>query len=178
MRSGAIALSPARAGENCGSDAISGLDIQAKPIACKLAMEDQCADSRLTATAQQVKRTKMRIPGLWRPEVRGNVLRKEYEDLKRRIDATDSLPKSTFFNFIRSTFGPVSEGYTLASSADRQRILKEVRDVSRKLWEAGNRPQALALGVIMLNIESEFVPGEDAAFVKEATDALIKKAMA
>jgi hypothetical protein len=124
------------------------------------------------------QRTKMRIPGLWRPEVRGNVLRKEYEDLKRRIDTTDSLPKSTFFNFIRSTFGPVSEGYALASSADRRRILKEVREVSRKLWEAGNRPQALALGVIMLNIESEFVPGEDAAFVKEATDALIKKAMA
>lgn len=110
--------------------------------------------------------------------MRGNVLRKEYEDLKRRIEATDSVPKSTFFNFIKSTFGPVSEGYALASSADRQRILKEVREVSRKLWEAGNRPQALALGVIMLNIESEFVPGEDAAFVKEATDALIKQALA
>jgi hypothetical protein len=33
-------------------------------------------------------------------------------------------------------------------SADRERILKEIREVSRQLWDAGDRPQALALGVI------------------------------
>ena len=54
-------------------------------------------------------------------------------------------------------------------------ILREVRDVSRRLWTAGNRPQALALGVIMLNVESQFLPGDDAAYVKVATDALIKE---
>jgi len=72
----------------------------------------------------------------------------------------------------------VSDGYALASGADRERILKEVRKVSRKLWEAGNKPQALALGIIMLNIESQFMPGEDALFVKLATDALIREAKA
>jgi hypothetical protein len=72
----------------------------------------------------------------------------------------------------------VSDGYKLASPDDRERILGEVRAVSRQLWEAGNRPQALALGVIMLNIESQFLPGDDAAFVKAATDALIKEAIA
>jgi hypothetical protein len=36
----------------------------------------------------------------------------------------------------------------------------------------------LALGVIMLNIESQFVPGDDAAFVKLATDTLIKEGTA
>jgi len=72
----------------------------------------------------------------------------------------------------------VSDGYKLASPDDRERILKEVRAVSRQLWEAGNRPQALALGVIMLNIESQFLPGDDAAFVKAATDDLIKEASA
>lgn len=50
----------------------------------------------------------------------------------------------------------------MASSADRERMLKAVLDVSRKLWDGGNRPQALALGVIMLNVESSFVAGDDA----------------
>ena len=109
--------------------------------------------------------------------MRGNVLRVQYDDLKRRIDAGDIVSKSACFNHIRLTFGPVSEGYALASSADRERILKEIREVSRQLWGAGNRPQALALGVIMLNIESQFAPGDDAAFVKAATDALIKEAI-
>jgi len=55
--------------------------------------------------------------------------------------------------------------------------LKEIREVSRELWNAGDRPQALAFGVIMLNIESQFTPGDDAAFVKAATEALIKEAI-
>jgi len=60
---------------------------------------------------------------------------------------------------------------------DRDRILKEIREVSRQLWDAGNRPQALALGIIMLNIESRLAPGEAAAFVKAATDVLIEEAI-
>jgi hypothetical protein len=109
--------------------------------------------------------------------VRGNVLREEYDDLKRRIDAADAMSKLACFSHIRSAFGPVSEGYALASSADRERILTEIREVSRRLWGAGDRPQALAFGVIMLNIESQFAPGDDAAVVKAATEALIKEAI-
>jgi hypothetical protein len=120
----------------------------------------------------------MRIPSLWGRDVRDTILRDEYDDLKRRIDAADAASKSTCFNHIRSTFGPVSEGYALASSADRERILKEIREVSRQLWNAGNRPQALALGIVMLNIETQFAPGDAAAFVKAATDALIREALA
>lgn len=107
--------------------------------------------------------------------MRGNILREQYDDLRRRIDALNAEPRSACFNYIKSTYGPVSEGYELASSADRERILKELRDVSRRLWSAGNRPQALALGVLLLNIESQLTPGDDAAFVKQATDALIKE---
>jgi hypothetical protein len=33
----------------------------------------------------------------------------------------------------------------------------------------------MALGVIMLNIESQFVAGDEAAFVRVATDALINE---
>jgi hypothetical protein len=109
--------------------------------------------------------------------VRGSVLRREYDDLRQRIDTADATSKSACFNQIRSTYGPVSDGYRLASPVDRERILKEVRAVSRQLWEAGNRPQALALGVILLNIESQFLTGDDAAFVKAASDALIREAI-
>ena len=113
-----------------------------------------------------------------RCKVRGNMLREQYDDLKRRIDVLDVEPRSVCFNYIKSTYGPVNEGYKLASSADRERILKELRGVSRRLWSAGNRPQALALGVLMLNIESQLTPGDDAAFVKQATEALIKESTA
>ena len=109
--------------------------------------------------------------------MRGNILREQYDDLKRRIDALDVEPRSVCFSYIQSTYGPVNEGYELASSADRERILRELRDVSRQLWSAGNRPQALALGVLMLNTESQLTPGDDAAFVKQATEALIKESV-
>jgi len=110
--------------------------------------------------------------------VRSDVLRSQFDDLKRRIDRLDDSAKSACFGFIRSTFNQVSEGYTLASSADRQRILEEVRQISRKLWDGGNRAQALALGVILLNLETQFETGDDADSVKAATDALIKEAAA
>ena len=68
--------------------------------------------------------------------MRGNILREQYDDLKRRIDALDVEPRSVCFSYIKSTYGPVNEGYELASSADRERILNELRDVSRRLWSA------------------------------------------
>src|ERR1700690_325393 len=92
--------------------------------------------------APDAKRTKMKIPRLWKREERGNLLRAEYDDLRRRIDAAEDMSRPTCFNHIRSTFGPVSEGYALASDADRERILREIREVSRQLWNAGNPPQA------------------------------------
>jgi hypothetical protein len=109
--------------------------------------------------------------------VRDNILREEYDDLRRRIDAENIEEKTACFNYIKSNYGPVNDGYALASNADRERILKEVREVSRQLWGAGNRPQALALGVVMLNIESQFMSDDDAAFVRVATDALIKESL-
>jgi hypothetical protein len=128
--------------------------------------------------AGKIYRSKMKIPGLRGREAGDNGLRKKYEDLKRRIEAADFATRSAYFNHIRSTYRPVSEGYALASSADRERILNEVREVSRKLWEAGNRAQALGLGVIMLNIESQLLEGDDAAFVRAGTEELIREAMA
>ena len=104
-------------------------------------------------------------------------LREQYDDLRRRIDALSVEQKSTCLNYLKSINGPVNEGCELASSADRERILKELRDVSLQLWTAGNQPQALALGVILLNIESQLAPGDDAAFVKRATEDLIQESI-
>lgn len=109
-------------------------------------------------------------------ESRGAVLRRQYDDLRRRIDAADVSVRSVCLSYISATFDSINDAYELASSADRERMLKAVMDVSRKLWQEGNRPQVLALGVIVLNIESRFVEGDDAAFVKAETDALIKQA--
>ena len=44
---------------------------------------------------------------LWRREVRGNVLREEYYDLKQRIDAADVTSKLACFNHMKSTFAPL-----------------------------------------------------------------------
>jgi hypothetical protein len=111
-------------------------------------------------------------------EDRGTVLRRQYDDLRRRIDAADESARAACLNYIRSTFNTISDAYELASSSDRGRMLKAVLEVTRKLWEEGNRPQVLALGVIMLNIESRYVAGDEAAFVKAETDALIEEASA
>ena len=69
----------------------------------------------------------------------------------------------------------MNASYGLAGNSDRQRIIKDVREVAQQLWTAGNRPQALALGVILLNMESQFMFDDDAAIVMAGTDALIKE---
>ena len=121
------------------------------------------------------KGLRMGILNLWREE-RGNVLRKQFDDLKQRMDAADADAKLACFNCIKSTANDVSGGYADASSADRKQILRHAAKVSRQLWDRGDWPQALGLGIIMLNAESRFVPGDDAAYVRAATDALIKEA--
>jgi len=121
------------------------------------------------------KGLRMGILNLWR-EDRGNVLRKQFDDLKQRMDAADADAKLACFNCIKSTANDVSGGYADASSADRKQILRHAAKVSRQLWDRGDWPQALGLGIIMLNAESRFVPGDDAAYVRAATDALIKEA--
>jgi hypothetical protein len=117
----------------------------------------------------------MRILNLWRG-ARGNVLRKQYDDLKQKIDAANAHAKLACFECIKSKAHDVSEGYANASSADRKRISRHAVEVSHQLWDRGDWPQALGLGIIMLNAESRFVPGDDAAYVRAATDALIKEA--
>lgn len=46
------------------------------------------------------------------------------------------------------------------------------------MWDGGDWPSALGLTVSALNIESEYVPGKDAAYVSAQTDKIIVEAAA
>jgi hypothetical protein len=114
---------------------------------------------------------------LWQ-EARGNVLRRRYEGLKSRIDAVDPTAKSACFGVVKSNFEFLSSRYTSASSAERKRVLKHASKTVRQLSDASDWPRALGLTIIMFNLEARHLPGDDAAALKAATDALIKEASA
>lgn len=122
-----------------------------------------------------VARARKFLPDLWQ-EARGSILRKRYEGLRSRIDAADIPAKSACFDFIRSKFEPFRRSYANASSTDRKRILKLVATTAHQAFAAGDWPRAFGLAVIMFNLEAGYLPGEDAAVVKAATDVLIDEA--
>jgi hypothetical protein len=119
----------------------------------------------------------MSFMNLWQ-EARGNVLRKRYESLKLRIDAADPTAKSVCFGVVKSHFEFASSHYASASSAERRRFLKHASKTVHKLSDASDWPHALGLTIIMFNLEARHLPGDDAAALKAATDALIKQACA
>jgi hypothetical protein len=44
------------------------------------------------------------------------------------------------------------------------------------MWNSGDWPSALGVGISCLNAESRFLPGADASYVKQGTDRIIKEA--
>jgi hypothetical protein len=119
----------------------------------------------------------MGIVNLWQ-EARGNVLRKKWDKLKRRIDAADFSAKSACLGYIKTRSESFGRLYARSSSADKKRICKRVAKESLRFLKAGDWPSACGLYVMMLNIESRYLPGSDAACVKVETDALIEEASA
>ena len=116
----------------------------------------------------------MNLLNLWQ-EARGNVLRRRYEGLKPRIDAADATAKSACFGVVKS-FEFLTRRYASASRAERKRVLKHVSTTVHQLSDASDWPRALGLTIIMFNLEARHLPGDDAAVLKAATDALIKEA--
>ena len=114
---------------------------------------------------------------LWR-EARANVLRRRYEGLRRRIEAADPAAKAACFGVVKSSFGFLSRRYASASSADRKEVLKHASKTIHQLSDSGDWPRALGLTIIILNLEACHLPGNDAAVLKEATDAFLKEALA
>lgn len=54
----------------------------------------------------------------------------------------------------------------------------QCRKSAVQMWDSGDWPSALGLTVSALNIESEYVPGKDAAYVSAQTDKIIVEAAA
>lgn len=118
----------------------------------------------------------MGIFDMWR-EARGNVMRKELADLLARMSKANDPALSAFYNNVEQTIEPLREAYRPASASERKTLLKQCRKSAEEMWGSGNWPSALGLGVSALNIEAEFVPGKDAAYVKSETDKIIRQAV-
>jgi hypothetical protein len=113
----------------------------------------------------------------WR-EARGAVIRKEYEDVIARMRGANPAARSAFLNNIHQTIDQVIGRYSSASKSERKVFLESMRKSSLEMWNSGDWPSALGLGISCLNAQSRFVSGDDAAYVKRETDRLIKEAEA
>ena len=117
----------------------------------------------------------MGILGMSR-EARGVVMLNELDDIAARIDGANYKALSRFFGKIAHSIAPVKTKYETSSDSDRKAILTLLKKSATEMWEQGDWPSALGLGVISLNVESQFVPGPDASMVKAKTSLLISKA--
>ena len=112
---------------------------------------------------------------MWR-EARGNVMRKELEDVMARMRTANDHARSAFFNNVEQTIGLLREAYRPASASERKAILRECRKSASQMWDRGDWPSSLGLAISCLNIESEYVPGADATHVKAETEKVIQEA--
>ena len=119
----------------------------------------------------------MGIFDMWR-WARGKVMRQEFEDTMALIPNPNESAKRKFLNNVHATIEPLKERYGPASASERKAMLKQCRKSASQMWDSGDWPSALGLSVSALNVESEYVPGEDAAFVKAETDKIIAEAAA
>jgi hypothetical protein len=117
----------------------------------------------------------MGIRDLWL-HARGAVLRKEYEDLMARMEGANVHARRTFLNNIKATIDEVVATYSAASETERKSFPNDARKAAEQIWANGGWPPALGVGVSLLNAQSRFVPGDDAAYVRSKTDALVKEA--
>jgi hypothetical protein len=117
----------------------------------------------------------MGIFDLWR-QARGAVMRKEFEDTMARMEGANDPAKSAFLNNVNQTIDEVINACTSASESERKALLKQMKEASLQMWKSGDWPSALGLAISCLNAESRFVPGEDALYVRHATDRIIQEA--
>ena len=117
----------------------------------------------------------MGLLNMWR-EARGNVMRKELDDILKRIEGANHPARSAFLNNISQTIDRLRAEYSQASPSDRKAMLKQGKKVTLEMWQSGMWPSALGAAISFLNVESAYVPGADAAYVKAETDKLIQEA--
>lgn len=117
----------------------------------------------------------MGIIDMWR-EARGAVLRREFDDAMARMRNANESARRAFLNNLEQTIDPILEEYTPASRRDRKKLSKLCRHEATTMWNQGDWPSALGLAVSCLNVESRFLPGADAAYVKAESDKLLAEA--
>jgi len=111
-------------------------------------------------------------------EARGNVLRQQLDDTMMRIKGANYPAMQGFYGNIEGTIEELREAYKRACSSERKEILEHCRKSMHRMWNQGDWPSVLGLSISCLNIESEHLPGEDAAYVKRETDKIIAEASA
>jgi hypothetical protein len=116
-------------------------------------------------------------PTMWR-EARGSVLRQQFDDVMMRIKGANYPAMRGFYGNIEGTIEELREAYNAASSSEHKAILEHCRKSMHQMWNRGDWPSVLGLSISCLNIESEHLPGEDAAYVKRETDKVIAEASA
>jgi hypothetical protein len=114
---------------------------------------------------------------MWR-QARGNVMRKEFEDVMIRIRGANEPAMHAFFNNVDQTIEALRGAYGPAPAADRKTLLREARKSASTMWDGGDWPSSLGLAISCLNVESKYVPGEDAAYVHRETEKIIRDAVA
>lgn len=111
-------------------------------------------------------------------EARGTVMRKEFEDAMARMKNANEPARRAFLNNIHQTIDEIVAFHTSASSSERRQFLKQCVRSATDMWNRGDWPSALGFGISCLHAESRFVPGDDAAYVREQTERLVKEAQA
>ena len=103
-------------------------------------------------------------------------MRKEYEDVMARMQNANKYAKFEFHNEINHRTTDFLEFYSGASKSDRIKILNAMSKNVAYLWNQNFPFGALGVHIVSLNVESHFVHGEDAEYVRQQTDILIKEA--
>jgi hypothetical protein len=112
----------------------------------------------------------MRMPQAWR-DARGKTLENELSDLVARINRMNTRAKSRCLDSIWATHAHLKAAYDSKSIAERKAFLQRLKLNAYQLWKRGDRPSAIGLGIVVLNLESRYVP--DAANVLRQTEAII-----
>ena len=118
----------------------------------------------------------MAILSTWR-KVRATVMRKECEDVLARAPCAKVPARFDFLNSVIQTHGQMLSLYAAASPSERRAILRVAKKAAFNMWDRGAWPSALGFAITCLNVESRFVPGADAAYVKCETDKIVEEAL-
>jgi hypothetical protein len=117
----------------------------------------------------------MRLLSMWR-EARGRGLRAEFENAVSLMGNATPEARRAFQNNLHQCYESLRTAYDAAPASERKRMQKIAKASAITMWQRGDWPSALGLGVAMIHLESQHVPGADAAQIRAASTSLIAEA--